>query len=68
LLLIAQPIRATLAAIDRHDYEMDVVRKIRNKVAGEGAGVSRLDADDSVKTFVAALANVFGSKVEAREI
>lgn len=43
-------------------YEMDAVREIRNKVASEGAAVTRLDAEASVKMFIAALANVFGSR------
>jgi len=43
-------------------YEMDAVREIRNKVASEGAAVTQLDAA-SVKMFVAALANVFVSKL-----
>lgn len=43
-------------------YEMDAVREIRNKVASEGAGVTPLDAEASVKMFVAALANIFRSK------
>jgi hypothetical protein len=45
-------------------YEMDAVREIRNKVASEGAKVSRLDAEASVKMFVAALSNIFQSRQE----
>jgi hypothetical protein len=44
-------------------YEMDAVREIRNKVASEGASVTSRDAEASVKMFIAALANVFASKV-----
>jgi hypothetical protein len=44
-------------------YEMDAVREIRNKVVNEGATVTRLDAEASAKMFIAALDNVFGSKV-----
>jgi hypothetical protein len=42
-------------------YEMDAVREIRNKVASEGASVSRLDAEASVNMFVEALSNIFRS-------
>lgn len=42
-------------------YEMDAVREIRNKVVNERAAVTRLDAEASVKMFVAALGNIFGS-------
>jgi hypothetical protein len=43
-------------------YEMDAVREIRNKVVNEGASVTRLDAEGSVRMFVAVLDNVFGVK------
>jgi len=43
-------------------HEMDAVREIRNKVSSERAVVTRLDAEASVKMFVAALGNVFGSR------
>lgn len=43
-------------------YEMNAVREMRNTVSNEAAAVSRLDADASVRMFVAALKNIFGSE------
>jgi len=42
-------------------HKMDAVREIRSKVAREGARITSLDAEASVKMFVAVLGNVFGS-------
>jgi hypothetical protein len=43
-------------------YELDAVREIRNKVVNEGATVTRLDAEASLKMFIAALDNISRSK------
>jgi hypothetical protein len=43
-------------------FELDAAREIRNKATGEGAYVSRLDGEASIKMFVAALSSVFAAK------
>jgi tetratricopeptide (TPR) repeat protein len=43
-------------------HEMDAAREIRNEADATGAHVTRLDAEASIKMFLSALNNVFGSK------